>query len=281
MVSGLSTLFMMISALLSIGLPVVLFILWRRKYGLKAVPMLIGIAAFVMFAMVLEQIVHMIVLQPQADGTIALVTENPALYVMYAALAAGVFEETARFLSFKLIRKRYDGIGTSLAYGIGHGGVEAVLLAGFAMISSLIMSLTINSGNAAVLGDDPVILAQIDALIDTESWLFLISGLERTIAITVHISLSIFVWCAVTVNGKIWMYPAAVLMHALVNIAPAMFQAGAIESIMLVEGIIFVLAVFIAFGAYRVCKMIESDTENRPPVSKLEGTSADQAPKPE
>ncbi|MDR0538038.1 MAG: YhfC family intramembrane metalloprotease [Tannerellaceae bacterium] len=58
---------------------------------------------------------------------------------------AGLFEETARFISFKILKKKYNGIGTGLAYGIGHGGIEAVLLAGLSMIVSIVFCIMINT----------------------------------------------------------------------------------------------------------------------------------------
>ena len=72
---------------------------------------------------------HRIVLQPQADGTIALQTENPWLYVLYGIAAAAIFEETARWVIFYWLQKKRpltfrDGV----AYGLGHGGIEALFV---------------------------------------------------------------------------------------------------------------------------------------------------------
>jgi len=250
---------MIVSAVISFGLPIILFLVWRKKYELKVIPMLFGAAAFFLFAMTLEQIMHMLVLRPGADGSIALADNSPVLYMLYGVFAAGVFEETARFLSFLLLKKKYDGIGTGLSYGIGHGGIEAILVAGLAMISSIAMSVTINSGNAAIFGSNPAVLAQIETLIGTAPALILLSGIERIIAVSVHISLSMLVWCAVKVKGKMWLYPVSIVLHAIVNLAPVMYQTGVIENIILIEGIILVKAVLIAIAASRVCKIIQKE----------------------
>ena len=259
----LSIVFMAISGLISIGLPVGLFIFWYKKYNLKFLPMFVGMSAFILFAIVLEQIMHVIVLRPNEDGSIDLIKNSPVLFILYGIFAAGVFEETARFLSFKLLKKKLSGIGTGLSYGIGHGGIEALLIAGLAMISNVAASIMLNTGNTAPLGDDPALLAQLDILATTSPVLFLASGFERVIAISAHISLSMFVWCSVTVKGKLWMYPAAIVMHAIVNLAPAMFQAGFINSIWFVELMIILPAAALAYGAYCVCKIIKKDEESQ------------------
>ena len=261
MIPGLSIIFMVISAIVSIGLPIALFLIWRKKYKLKAVPLLVGAGIFILFALILQQFLHMLVLRPNPDGSINLIANDPALYVLYGILAAGIFEETGRFVAFHFLKKRYNGIGTGISYGIGHGGVEAILLAGLAMISIITMSVVINTGNLDVLGDDPAVIAQINALINTESSLFLASGIERVIAISAHISLSILVWCAVKIRSKLWLYPAAIVLHAVFNIAPAMYQAGFIEDVWAVEGIIAVFAAIMAFAAYKVCKIMKREEE--------------------
>jgi uncharacterized membrane protein YhfC len=118
----LKIIFSFISALIAIGLPIFLLVYWRRKTKARLLPALIGALVFVVFALVLEQLLHNIVLvQP-------LMMTNTALYVLYGGLAAGVFEETARLLGFSLVLRRYRKREDSVTFGIGHGGIEAILL---------------------------------------------------------------------------------------------------------------------------------------------------------
>ena len=261
MVPELSIVFMSVSAAIAIGLPVVLFFIWRRKYKLKAIPVLFGIAAFILFALILEQIMHVLVLSPNADGSSSVILKNPVLFVLYGTMAAGVFEETARFLSFQILKKKHSGIGTGLAYGIGHGGLEAVFIAGLAMISNISVSIVINNGDAALLGNDFATLAGINALITTESINFLASGFERILAVSVHVSLSVIVWCSVKLKGKLWLYPAAILLHAVFNIPATLYQFGVIRNIWLTEGLLVIPAVLIAALAYYFCKLMQSEDE--------------------
>jgi uncharacterized membrane protein YhfC len=245
----LSIVFMAISAILAIGVPVCLFIVFRKKFSLKIVPMLAGIAGFVVFALVLEAMVHRIVIGRFIQ------TSDRVLYIIYGACMAGLFEETARFIAFKILKRKYDGIGTALSYGIGHGGIEAILLAGLAMISSIVTSIIINTGNiesiTGSLQGDALAAAnyQITTIITTAPYMFLVGGFERVFAIAVHISLSVVVFYSVFGKNKLWLYPLAILLHAIVDITAMLFQTGVLKSIFVVEVIVCVFAVCLAFFA--------------------------------
>ena len=151
MIPTLSIVFMAISALVSIGLPIALGIIWHKRTGAKASSLFIGAAAFVVFAMILENICHRLVLYGSGSCA-AFMQSNLWAYGLYGALAAGVFEETGRLCAFKLFFKKKDDRCESVMYGIGHGGVEAVLVSGLTMISYIAISAIINlSGGMAGL----------------------------------------------------------------------------------------------------------------------------------
>jgi uncharacterized membrane protein YhfC len=65
--------------------------------------------------------------------------------------------------------------------------------------------------------------------------MFLVGGIERIFAIGVQISLSVLVFYAVFGARKRWLYPAAILLHALVDLPAMLFQLGIIKSIAVVE----------------------------------------------
>ncbi len=243
--------FMVFSAALSIGVPVGLFLVLRRKMGAKAVPMLVGAAAFILFALVLESIVHQLVLRPGPTGAIAL-RSRPVLYMLYGGFMAGLFEESARYVSFLLLRRRYSGLQTALSYGVGHGGIEAVVFGGLGAVSNLALSVMINTGavDAMKAAMPPEALtafgAQLSALTSTQPFLFAVAGLERMIALTLHIALSVLVFYAATNRRAIWLFPAAIVLHAVADFPAALMQAGAIASVALVEGLCALAALICA-----------------------------------
>jgi uncharacterized membrane protein YhfC len=245
MVSTGLIVFMIFIGLLIVLLPVATFLVLRKKFDLKGVPILVGIAAFILFALILEQILHSIVMQPGADGTVALL-KIPWLYVLYGVLSAGIFEETARFLSFKLLKDKYTGIGTSLSYGIGHGGIEALLLGGMLMLNNVLISFLINTGSNLVPAET------VSALTAVQPHMFAITFAERAIAFVAQVSLSVLVWSAVNDAKKIWLYPAAILLHALIDTPAILYQIGALTNIYLVEVITAIIVAGVVVWAYHI-----------------------------
>ena len=249
MIPTVSIVSMFVSGLLASALPVVLFLAFRKRYGLKSAPMLVGVATFIIFAMILEQTAHYFILRPDAEGNIALMTENFALFTLYGAFAAGIFEESGRFAAFKLLKKKFAGPETGFAYGIGHGGIEAVMVCGLSFISSAVIAVMVNRGVAGLMPD-----AALETLSNTAPSMFIVGFVERVFAMIIHISLSMVVWRAVNKKGNIWLFPAAIILHAAIDIFPALYQAGAVTSIALVEVMVggFSLAVAgFAFWLFR------------------------------
>jgi uncharacterized membrane protein YhfC len=239
---------MTVSAVIQIGTPVYLFIYFRKKFDAKILPLVFGIFGFVIFALVLESSIHSIVFKSFS------LREKPVVFIIYGIFMAGIFEETARFVSFNILKRKYGGIGTGFAYGIGHGGIESILLAGLSMIISVIVSIIINTGNIEIItnsfkGDAlTAINSWIDSLSASAPYMLLISGFERLMAICIQLSLSIIVFYSVY-RRKFYLYPLAVLLHAIFDIPAAAFQIGVIKSIFLVEGITLIFAALSALSA--------------------------------
>ena len=260
-VSILSIICMAISACISIGLPIVLFVYFRKKYSAKYLPMIIGAAAFIIFVLVLERSVHLLVFAKTA------LKENPVLYIVYGVLMAGVFEESARFICFNIVKKKYDGIGAALSYGVGHGGIEAILLSGVAMVTNIVFCVILNTGNAEVLTGKlqgsalDKMNEAIHTLVSSVPYLFLLSGIERILAICTQLSLSVLVFYSVYGKNRYgknrtWLFPLAILLHAIIDIPAAAAQAGVLKSILLIEGIVGVCAIAVVLLAMSVHKKL-------------------------
>jgi len=261
---------MAISAVIGFGLPIGLFLGFRRRLGFKVVPMLVGAAVFIVFAEILEQALHLVVLHPQADGTIALRADNPALYVVYGIFAAGIFEETGRFVGFTLLKRRYHGVRTAVSYGIGHGGIEAILLLGISMISDIALSVMLNANPHGQLAA-AMPSAVTTALTGTAPAMFLVGGGERILAIAIQLSLSMLVWVAVTHKGRWWLYPLAIVLHAVCDLPAAIAQTGHL-SVGWTKGLTAVAAVALTVFAvswFRRC-LAEERTTDEPTATAAE-----------
>jgi len=245
------------SIVLSVAAPIALFFVVRKRYGKGILPVLVGGAGFLLFAMVLEQILHFVVLRPGLDGTVAL-AQRPFLYMLYGALAAGVFEETARFVSFHILKKRCSGFGTALKHGIGHGGVEAVLLGGISLVSGIALAAMLNTlGAEGVSNMGASVLEQAQAIATASPAMFLVSGAERLFALGIQISLSVVVYYSVYQPRKLWLFPLAILLHALVDCPAALFQAGKLTNVWAVEGIVLASMAVLAALAVVIHRRLE------------------------
>ncbi len=228
--------------------PIALLIYYRRK-GADVLPFFIGCAVFIVFALILEALVHNLVLKGSVGEKIR---SNTLLYALYGGFMAGLFEETGRFAAFKtVLKKRLGNDRNALMYGAGHGGVEAIILLGFAYISNLVMSLLINAGMADKLtagltgAAADQIKTALDTLVATPAWTYLLAIAERAVAVTTHICLSVLVWFAAKKPGKLGLYPLAILLHAaldgLVVILAACMPVWAVEGCLVVMAALLVL----------------------------------------
>ena len=248
---------MVVNVLLGIAIP--LFLCWWavKKHGANIAPILIGAGVFVVFALVLESLVHQIVLKGPRGAAIQ---GNVLYYALYGGLMAGLFEETGRFLAMKfLLKKEPTTAKAGVSYGLGHGGVEMMLLFGLTMISSFAMAVMINAGQTeTLLSQVPAeakdqLVTQIDQIKDASAGSFLLGLWERFSALILQVSLSILVWAAARKGGKwLWLFPAAILLHALVDGLAVILSKNA--GVVAVELIILAMAVAVAGLAWLVAR---------------------------
>ena len=178
---------------------------------------------------------------------------NVWAFALYGGLMAGLFEETGRFVAMKwLLRKEPGSTLTGAGYGIGHGGMEMLMLFGVSMIANLVLSAIINSGQEAVLlGSAPAesaeqVKAQLAGLETLTPGTIVIGLWERLSALIAQLGLSLLVWSAVRRGGKwLWLYPAAIMLHALIDAIAVVLS----KSVGHVYVEIVICAIAIAIGA--------------------------------
>lgn len=253
----------LLSLLLILALPIGLCVYCARKHRGSLRAVLIGALCFMVGAGVLEQSLHAAVF-----SFFPSITKNAAAYCIYGCLAAGVFEETARLLGLRYLCKRDKNPTIGLAYGVGHGGIEALMLA-LTIFSNLMVMTTINSGNGASLlqGLDAAtaqgMTAQLSSLATEPSWVFLMAGVERVFAVILHIALSMLIWMVVTGRVPKWGYPLSILLHALSDLPAVLGQVQILTNVLLLEALIGVLSVGIAafvFWLYRKTAPAQAQT---------------------
>ena len=257
MVPVSSIVMMVVNALLGIAIPV--FLAWWavKKHHANLSTILIGAGVFIVFALVLESIVHQVVLKGPHGAAIQ---GNTLYYALYGGLMAGLFEETGRFLAMKfLLKKEPTETKPGVAYGLGHGGVEMMLIFGLSMISTLAMAVMVNAGQTDTLLSSAPAEAQ-DQLTTTFEQLktsgagtYLLGLWERFTALILQVSLSILVWAAARKGGKwLWLFPAAILLHALVDGIAVILSKSV--NLVTVELILLAMAIAVAALAWMVAR---------------------------
>lgn len=257
MVSFGAMIIMVLNTILGVAIPV--FLAWWavKKHNVKLSTILIGAATFFVFAMVLEAVVHKLVLTGDRGAAIQ---GNVLYYALYGGLMAGLFEETGRFLAMKfLLKKEPSETKTAVAYGIGHGGLEVILIFALSMVSLLTMAVMINTGMTDMLlekapeASQAQLSEQFEQLKSVSAGTYLYGLWERISALILHIGLSILVWVAVRKGGKwLWFFPAAILLHALVDGLAVILSKSA--GYCAIESIVMAMAIAVAGLAWLVAR---------------------------
>lgn len=251
---GTQTLWAMgLSGVICTLLPFAALIIYKRKNREAPVSaFFIGAAVFIVFVLILEQLLHTVM--------IPVVQNSNLLYVIYGALAAGIFEETGRLAAYKIFMRDKHDPKAAVMYGLGHGGCEAALITGVSMLSYLAMAVTVNSmgieyvtsissqGNAETAA---VIREQIGALSGITMGSAFMTVVERVIAMTFHTAASVIMFRAA--REKLVLYPVCILLHALTDVPAVMYQVGLIPLTAIYPGMCVVvgITVYLAVRSYR------------------------------
>lgn len=148
------------------------------------------------------------ILQLLSPALMAASQSHPLLYSLGLAFTAALFELAGRLAVAGVMKKRLT-YRRSLAAGLGHGAIEAILLIGVTYVINLYYIFLIQSGAfdglVAQLSQVEGVAEQMEAvrqsLITTPAWLFLLAGLERLLTMVLHVALSLLV-CYSCHRGK-------------------------------------------------------------------------------
>lgn len=217
---------MLVSFVIAVLFPIALLVFWMIKQKPKFISCVIGAATFVIFALVLEQLLHTGVMTALGKGNLLAgqekLSSNIWVYGLYGGACAAIFEEVGRFLAMKLCMKKFLDKKNAIMYGIGHGGIEAILIVGIAEISNLASSLAINSGSIetvlAALPEDQkeLMIDQLSSLWTTPASAFYFAGVERISAVFLHICLSYLVYRFVKYQEKSF-FIMAIAIHFVID----------------------------------------------------------------
>ena len=208
MISNLTLVACLITLFVTLLLPVILISVFSFRNKKQKLPSAwaLGAAGFFVTQMVIRLPI-LTVLQSQ-PWFVSFSENNGFLYAFILAFTAGLFELIGRFVVAKLMSKNLN-YNRGLAAGMGHGGIEAMILIGVTYLNNVLYILMINNGtfdavvNEAVAAgvDVSALLLVKDQLVSASPALFLLAGFERILAMTGHVAMSLLV-CYGVATGK-------------------------------------------------------------------------------
>lgn len=211
-------------AVVCLGVPIAALVFFAVRRRKLVVPFLLGVIGFLVSQVVLR--LPLLAIIQSTAGYAAFATVQPLLATLLVCLSAGLFEETARYLLLRNYTTHFAGfnLGVPLAYGLGHGGLEAILLVG---ANCLIAMFT-----PGMVG---VVTGPMDAL----------AGVERISAMMFHVGASIVIYQGVT-RHKPGYLVLAILLHTAYNL-PTGLSSGIASHLVAYEAVLFVAsAVFLS-----------------------------------
>lgn len=248
-----------LGAALGILLPLALALVWVRKRREPFKTVLVGAVIFFLFVTILEKPIQALVITGE-HPVAAFLNANPVWWALVVGLFPGVFEETGRLFAFKAILKNRKNRETAISYGIGHGGLEVIMLLGVSYAAYLVYASMINSGTFGGVIEQAAAKApeQAEALRTLAEQLadLTVAGvglalIERGFALLFHLGVSILVFYACRDKGRFWLYPLAIVLHTALDFFAGLTIAKAVTiPTMALEGIIGAFAVLVFCGAY-------------------------------
>lgn len=195
--------------------PIVLVISLGRKQGWEPVWVVAGAVAFLG-----SQVVHLPMNWALGElGWMNNVSPIDPTTAMLAGLTAGLCEEGARTAVFFWWLRDVRDHNKGNAYGLGHGGFEAVLL-GILGVFSLVSMISLQTMDLTTLGLETdaleTVQAQVAAFQAQAWWEVLLGPLERVMAMMNHLFMTMLVLRGVTRRSATPIL-FAVGWHALIN----------------------------------------------------------------
>lgn len=227
MVSLASIIAMFITLVICMFVPIIALIVYAVKNKGKGVwiAWLLGAAGFFVMQIIIRMtILSILQMQP---GFVAWASGHYAVYTLSLAFTAGLFEVVARYVVAKLLKKKqcYE---VAVGAGLGHGGIESIVLIGMTYINNILYSFMINSGYFREVtyqmentGLDLTSLLSVEyQLINTPPVTFLLAGYERILTIILHVAMTVIVFYFVYKGKDFVGIILCLLIHTLIDLVP-------------------------------------------------------------
>ena len=201
-VSNSSIAAMFVTLFISLVVPVIVLIVYalkNRKQGVVGA-WFIGAAGFFVTQIVIR--VPLLSVLSLMSGFMAFVENHYVVYCLALGLTAALFEVVGRYASAKIMSRNLT-FTKGFAAGLGHGGIEAMILVGMTYISNLLYAAMINTGaiegviaqtEAMGVEVSSEVYALVDTLVNSPAYMYLLGGYERILAMIGHVAMTLVVF---------------------------------------------------------------------------------------
>ncbi|UCG23777.1 MAG: YhfC family intramembrane metalloprotease [Chloroflexota bacterium] len=238
----------LLNFLLMISMPLLLGWLIARRRHVSWRLFVIGAVTFV-----LSQVVHIPFNYLVSTNLPSQITQLPdtallLLSALFLGLSAGIFEEGARYLSFRFWAADARTWGRGLMVGAGHGGAESILLGLLGALNVWIL-FGYQAGFFQTLIPEEQAPQVQEVLLQMASipWFEALFGaLERLFVLCIQMGLSLMVM-QVFIRGRVIWLVLAIVWHALIDAAAVMalslsgvYAAEAITALAALVSLLFI-----------------------------------------
>ncbi|MBV7272775.1 YhfC family intramembrane metalloprotease [Clostridium sp. PL3] len=216
------TICFIINIIICFGIPIgyLIYLIAAKKRGIKS--FFIGVLVFLISQVFLRLPIIQYIL-PKMEWYSIMTVLHPISYCIFLGATAGLFEEVGRFLGFKLALKKNRSWFDGLSFGMGHGGIEAMIISGASSVQNLLILISLNKGSydSSKYGLSE---ERVRALFETtNSMNVLFGGIERIFAILLHIGLTLLILYGIN-KGKKRYLGLAILIHGAIDSSLAIFM---------------------------------------------------------
>lgn len=248
--SGARVGFTLAAALIEILLPLALALLVQRRLGVGWRYFAYGALIFLLFQLV-TRVPLVQLIQSQIAPALQASRTLLVAWIALLSLTAGLAEEIGRYVGYRwLMRREEKTWPKAIMYGVGHGGLESMLLVGGLVLLGLINLLALSATNVDALPISPEqraqLLQQIAAVRAQPDWLPLVGAWERVWTIAFHVAMSVVVLQVFRRGSMRWLY-LAIAAHALVDFVatgvPVLLGLGGTMALLMPEATVTVVGV--------------------------------------
>lgn len=185
---------------------------------------------------------------------------NAVSAAVVLSLSAAVFEETGRLIVMgTFLRRTRRTHADGVAFGLGHGGLEAFVLVGLGLAGLLVLGVAVRAGvgDALTAGmSDQALAALRTQLGGVSVSTAVMAVLERVSAVALHVGLSVLVLLGVVRGRPLIAWVLAMAVHTAVNFVAVValtvwgWPAPAVEGLLFLVGIAAVVWVVRAGRAF-------------------------------